>query len=86
MDDEARVKTMEQFETALGGLAKSFKQREKGPFLEGEQAAYGDLVIGGWLAWMKMTLRDDEWARLVKWHDGVWGKLHKALEKYAEVK
>ena len=86
MDDDARVKTMEQFEAALGGLVKIFKRRNEGPYLEGAQATYGDIIIGGWLMWMYKTVRSDEWEKISGWHDGLWGNLHKALEKWAEVK
>ena len=56
----------------------------EGPFLEGKTPMYADLIVGGWLAMMKETL--PEWDTLQKWHGGLWGDLHKALEKYAQIK
>ncbi len=82
---DERVKTLEAFKEALGELAK-FYRCEDGPFLEGKNASYADLIVGGWLAFMKVTLKLKEWGGLRTWHDGRWGKLHLALEKYAEVK
>ena len=70
-------------EAALGGLAKLYVRRDEGPFLEGKTLMYADLIVGGWLAMMKVTL--PEWDILQKWHNGLWGDLHKALEKYAQI-
>ena len=78
-----REQTLEAFKAALGGLAKFYRHRD-GPFLEGNNASYADLIVGGWLAFLKVTLK--EWEDVQMWHDGLWGKLHLALEKHAEVK
>ncbi|KAJ5311748.1 hypothetical protein N7476_007608 [Penicillium atrosanguineum] len=45
----------------------------------------GVLWVGGWLKFMKGTLTSDEWEEARTWHDGVFGRLFDALEKYAEV-
>ncbi|THU78272.1 hypothetical protein K435DRAFT_786324 [Dendrothele bispora CBS 962.96] len=76
---EERAKALEAFEAALGDLAK-FYRLEDGPFLAGETVTYADFIVGGWLVQMKTSLK--EWDRLQSWHDGLWGKLHQALEKY----
>ncbi len=44
---------------------------------------YADLIIGGWLQMMKNCL--PEWEELKRWHEGVWGRLHDALEEWAQV-
>ncbi|EEB93459.1 hypothetical protein MPER_07878 [Moniliophthora perniciosa FA553] len=80
---EERVKTLEAFKTALEGLAKAYSHGD-GPFLEGKNPSYADIIVGGWLAFVKATTK--EWEDIQTWHDGLWGKLHLALEKYAEVK
>jgi glutathione S-transferase len=82
---EERAQILERFKGELGKLAKSYSHRD-GPFLEGENASYADLIVGGWLQFMKASLKDSEWEEMQMWHDGLWRKIHLALEKYAEVK
>lgn len=81
---EDRKKKLAAFEAALGsGLAAWFVRRDEGPFLEGQTPMYADLIIGGWLQWMRNCL--PEWEELKGWHGGLWGRLHNALEEWAEV-
>ncbi|KAK7056458.1 hypothetical protein VNI00_003013 [Paramarasmius palmivorus] len=80
---EARVKALEEFKAALGELAKFYIHKD-GPFLEGETPFYADFIVGGWLRMMKEVLKESE--ELFTWHDGIWKRIHLALEKYAEVK
>ncbi|KAI0127419.1 hypothetical protein BJ170DRAFT_701926 [Xylariales sp. AK1849] len=80
---EERKQALETYRAGLGELAKAFK-RTDGPFLEGESASYADLIVGGWLAFVKETV--PEWDQVQAWHDGIWGKLHAALERYSEDK
>ena len=82
---EERTKKLAAFEAALGsGLAAWFIRREEGPFLEGRTPMYADLIVGGWLQMMRNCL--PEWEELREWHEGLWGRLFDALEKWAEVK
>lgn len=82
---EARTKTLESLRSGLEVLVRAYKQTD-GPYLEGEAASYADIIVGGWLAFFKATVQADEWEQIRTWHDGLWGKLHQALEKYAEVR
>jgi len=82
---EAREKLMVAFREALAGLAELFMRDPSGPFLLGQQVSYGDLIVGGWLRMMSVTLPDEEWEQARTWHDGVFGQLHDALKKYAQV-
>jgi glutathione S-transferase len=84
--EEAMAAVVVSFEAALGGLVKCFRHRDEGPFLEGAQPTYADMIIGGWLSMMKTCMRSEEWQKLEKWHDSLWGNLYNALQKYAEVK
>lgn len=83
-EGEDRVRKLESLKTALGEMVKIY--RTGGPFLEGESPAYPDLIVGAWLQFYKATLVAKEWEDLLTWHDGLWAKIHLALEKYAEVK
>lgn len=85
VEGEDRVKTLASFKDALGNLAKAYKHGN-GPFLEGGKVLYADLIVGAWLQFMKATLRKKEWEDLRTWQDGLWGRIHEALERYAEVK
>ncbi|KAJ6590593.1 hypothetical protein DFH09DRAFT_1245064 [Mycena vulgaris] len=82
---EERAKKLEAFEAALGELAKLYA-RSDGPFLDGENPMYADFIVGGWLMFASKTLPAKKWEDLQTWHDGLWGKLHRTLGKYAEVK
>ena len=76
----------DSFRNMLGGLAKLFLRDASGPFLLGTRASYADLIVGAWLRMMRVTLPESEWEEVRSWHGGLFGRLHEALEVYAEVK
>ncbi|KAE8151338.1 hypothetical protein BDV25DRAFT_152797 [Aspergillus avenaceus] len=82
---EARRKVLDSFRDTLGGLAKLFADPNE-PFVLGKQASYADIIIGGWLRMMRATLPESEWEELRGWHSGRFGRLHDALEVYADMK
>ncbi|TFL03580.1 hypothetical protein BDV98DRAFT_564448 [Pterulicium gracile] len=85
--EEDRPKMMEAFEASLAGLVKIFRRRDEGPFLEGAQATYADMIIGGWLRWTNKTVKKEEWEKIAAWHGGLWGNLFNGLEeRYTEMK
>lgn len=86
LSGEAREKTMASFRETLGGLAKLFARDASGPFLLGEKASYADLMVGAWLRMMYLTLPEEEWKQVRSWHDGIFGRLHDALDVYAKAK
>jgi glutathione S-transferase len=81
---EQREQVLASFENNLEGLAKVFKKDESGPFILGQQASYADLIVGGWLRMANRTLDSSEWDALRGWHGGVFGRLHDALDQYAQ--
>lgn len=83
---EEREKVKNSFRNMLGGLAKLFLRDTSGPFLLGTRASYADLIVGAWLRMLRVTLPESEWEELRSWHGGLFGRLHDALEVYAEVK
>ncbi|KAF9322002.1 hypothetical protein BG006_002500 [Podila minutissima] len=83
---EEREKLKRSFCDTLAGLADLLKREPSGPFLLGTQPSYADFIVGGWLKMMQVTLPEAEWEEARTWHDGVFGKLHDALQTYAEVK
>lgn len=83
---EEREKVKDSFRNTLGGLAKLFLRDTSGPFLLGTRASYADLIVGGWLRMMRATLPESDWEEMRSWHEGVFGRLHDALEVYAKVK
>ncbi|KAF9081169.1 hypothetical protein BGX27_005038 [Mortierella sp. AM989] len=83
---EEREKLKRSFCDALTGLADLFKRESGGPFLLGTQPSYADFIVGGWIKMMQVTLPGAEWEEARTWHGGVFGKLHDALQIYAEVK
>jgi glutathione S-transferase len=54
---------------------------ESGPYLEGEKANYADLIVGGWLNMLYACLPEEEWKEFKTWHNGVFGRLHDALQE-----
>ncbi|KAG9188076.1 hypothetical protein G6011_01999 [Alternaria panax] len=78
---EAREQIKAAFKTALESLAALFKVNERGPFLEGEEANYADLIVGGWVNMMAVCMPKGEWEDFREWHEGVFGRLHDALQK-----
>ncbi|KIY95234.1 hypothetical protein MNEG_12729 [Monoraphidium neglectum] len=77
---EDRPKLMAAFKDAIATLAACFKVHD-GPYLEGQQANYADLIVGGWLNCFFETMPAEEWAEFRTWHDGVFARLHDALQK-----
>lgn len=73
------VKALATFQTALGELAKAYKH-SKGSLLGGDSPMYADFIVG---AWLQMVKASKEWDDIKTWHDGLWGKIHAALEPYA---
>jgi glutathione S-transferase len=82
---EARVQIIQAFEADMDEFSKLWKFDES-PFLEREKMSYADLIVGGWLAMMKECLIEEEWERLCQWSGGRWGRLHKAMERWADMK
>ena len=82
---EAREKVKDSFRDMLGGLAKLFLKDTSGPFLLGTRASYADIIVGAWLRMFRATLPESEWQEVRDWHDGLFGRLHDALEVYAEM-
>jgi glutathione S-transferase len=83
---EARDKVKESLRNMLGDLARLLLRDSSGPFLLGTRASYADMIVGAWLRMMRATLPGSEWEEVRSWHGGLFGRLHDALEAYAEVK
>lgn len=78
---DAREQLKTAFKSALTSLAELFMVHETGPYLEGHEANYADLVVGGWLNMFSATMPRDEWSDFKTWHCGVFARLHDALQK-----
>ncbi|KAL5325184.1 hypothetical protein ACEPPN_006307 [Leptodophora sp. 'Broadleaf-Isolate-01'] len=78
---DAREQLMVAFKSALTSLARLFGVHETGPYLEGSQANYADLIVGGWLSMLSITISEDEWNDFRTWHGGVFARLHDALQE-----
>ncbi|XPT00796.1 hypothetical protein M3J09_009946 [Ascochyta lentis] len=78
---KAREEIKAAFKESLTSLAQLFQIHKSGPYLEGKEANYADLIVGGWLNMMHATLPKDEWEDFRAWHGGVLGALHDALQK-----
>jgi glutathione S-transferase len=83
MEGEAREQLKTKFKEGLKSLAELFMVHKEGPYLEGKEANYADLIVRGWLNYLSICLPAEEWTDLTTWHDGVFGRLQDALrEKY----
>jgi glutathione S-transferase len=84
---EAREQLKATFKASLESLAQLFMVHETGPYLEGKEATYADLIVGGWLNMLSSVMPEDEWKDFRAWHGGVFARLHDILqEKYFECK
>ncbi|KZZ92524.1 hypothetical protein AAL_06150 [Moelleriella libera RCEF 2490] len=94
LEGEARAKMVASLRNTLGDLAKLFPREDAttttggtaGPFLMGHTTTYADFIVGAWLRMLCVTLPADEWQAVRGWHGGVFGRLHDALDRWAEVK
>ncbi|KAF2863426.1 hypothetical protein K470DRAFT_255128 [Piedraia hortae CBS 480.64] len=80
---EKRKQLMTDFKDGLESLAKYF-QKIDGPYLNGQQATYADMIVGGWLIMMSESMPKvsaDEWEDFKTWHGGVFDRLLNALIK-----
>jgi len=87
-DGEQREMLMENLKGTLKGLAELYlRRKEQGPYLLGSKPSYADCIVGGWLCMMNKTVYEGEWAEVQGWYDGVFGRLHAAMqERFGEVK
>lgn len=87
IEGEAREKLKVSLRDGLRDLASMFQRDTAGPFLLGNQPSYADIIVGGWLRMWSKTLPQSEWDDFETWHDGVFGKLHAALQqRFGDVK
>lgn len=68
-------------------------QRQKGPeerkqavFLDGDEPAYSDFIVGAWLKMMETCLTSEEWQRIRSWQGGHWGRVVDALKPWSEIR
>jgi glutathione S-transferase len=61
-------------------------REEVGPWLDGEEPVYADLVVGAWLAMAAECMPAHDWERVRTWHGGLWGRVHDALEPLREMR
>ena len=65
----------------LTSLAELFTKNEDGPFLEGKEPNYADMIVGGWLNMLSVIMPSEEWQDFRTWHGGVLARLYDALMK-----
>lgn len=82
VEGEAREKILRAFEADMEDFAKLWRFGDHGPFLEGKRLTYADVIVGGWLQFVKATL--PEWDRICTWQGGRWKRLVDALEPWAK--
>ncbi|KAM7195811.1 hypothetical protein V8F33_006460 [Rhypophila sp. PSN 637] len=80
-DKEGRNKLLVSLKDTLRDLAAMSGKHGDGPYLRGEKACYADIIVGGWLRMMSVTLPKDEWAEVKGWYGGVFGRLHDSLQR-----
>ena len=84
---EARRTMLAGFEKGLEGLAQMYIASSKsGPFLMGDTVTYADMIVGGWLRMMSVTLPAEEWAEMQAWHGRVFGRLFDGLQPWGEAR
>lgn len=87
IEGAAREAPKAAFKAGVASLAQLFAVNASGPYLEGAAANYADLIVGGWLNMLSVTMPAAEWEEVKGWHGGVFGALHDALQaNYFECK
>lgn len=57
-----------------------------GPFLDGNEPVYSDLVLAAWLKMFEISMPAKDWQQVRNWHDGLWGRVVDAMAKWSEIK
>ncbi|KAK4498916.1 hypothetical protein PRZ48_009426 [Zasmidium cellare] len=55
-------------------------------FLDGDEPAYADFIVGAWLKHFEGGMDPKDWERVCSWQDGRWGKLGTVLNRWSEMK
>lgn len=79
VEGDVREGIQASFKQSLASLAQLFTINEGGPYLEGKEANYADLIVGGWLNMLSECMPAEEWEDFRTWHGGVFARLHDAL-------
>ncbi|KAF9479953.1 hypothetical protein BDN70DRAFT_981766 [Pholiota conissans] len=72
-------------EEGFAGMAVWYsKNGGKGPFLLGERVSWPDVVVGGYLLWLKAAWgeHDRKWKDVMGWHGGIWKALGEVMKEY----
>lgn len=77
-----------------GGTEKTQSQKpppgreasEGSPFLDGDEPAYADFIVGAWLKMFEAAMEAEDFQRVRLWQDGHWAKVVDALGKWSEIK
>jgi glutathione S-transferase len=71
--------------TALERALDRFDGYTRGPgtFVAGERMTYADVLMAGWLLWVKYLFGEEskEWKQVESWHGGRWGRLMTEFKK-----
>lgn len=81
--------TTDYFWSATGTAAAQAQRSDReqvGPYLDGDEPAYADLIVGAWVAMMEASMKPEDWERVRNWQDGFWARLHDALAPLREIK
>ncbi|KAM7192577.1 hypothetical protein V8F20_008786 [Naviculisporaceae sp. PSN 640] len=78
--EEGRKKMLASLKDSVKDLAELFNKRD-GPYVMGEKACYADIIVGGWLRMMSVTMPAEEWEEVKGWYNGAFGRLHDALQR-----
>ncbi|PFH63009.1 hypothetical protein XA68_10421 [Ophiocordyceps unilateralis] len=87
---EKRTALMADFKKALNEFEAFYtygqnnNNNKDGPFLNGREPIYADIIVAAWLATYHQSLPADELAELKSWNDGRWTKIWQGLERYAK--
>ncbi|THH30524.1 hypothetical protein EUX98_g3658 [Antrodiella citrinella] len=86
-EGEVREAVLQQLEKNLLRAGSWYKANGDTPFIMGDIPIQSDLGIASCLLWVRQTVGRDtkEWARIVAFDDGRWGRFMQAVEKYTQV-
>lgn len=71
--------------TAAESAQRGKEETEVGPWLDGDQPAYPDIIVGAWLKMMEASMRPEDWKRVRGWQNGLWERIVDALADFAVI-
>ncbi|EIN07718.1 hypothetical protein PUNSTDRAFT_114205 [Punctularia strigosozonata HHB-11173 SS5] len=73
-----------KLEAGFGKFADAIKKNGEGSqFITGDTISFADLVLAGWLIWLRQVRGAEDWEKVRSWNGGFWGRYLDFIHKHA---